>query len=149
MFSAIDLRSTSGATNLATPPSRPQPSAFGNRPLGVKQPSQAVDRLASEEMEIPQSPSTVRASRPASLERYRNDGDSSERPTAPVAVSQVVPAHAEVEDQPDWQEQGGGMPNGGDGNFLSSRQSDTPVASSPVPILESGTILEGLNAKAM
>lgn len=104
MFSANDLRSTSGATNLAMPPSRPQPSAFGNRPPGVNQPSQAVDRLASEDMEIPQSPSTVRASRPTSLERYRNDGDSSERPTATVAVSQVVPAHAEVDDQPHWQE---------------------------------------------
>lgn len=41
------------------------------------------------------------------------------------------------------------MPNGGDGDFLPSRQSDTPIASSPIRILESGTILEGLNAKAI
>jgi hypothetical protein len=94
-------------TALAKPPSISlEPSPFGNRPLGANQPSQAVDSLGSQEIEIPESPSTVRVSPAASVERYHNDRDSSEGPTATATITQVVPAHTEVEDQPEGQEQG-------------------------------------------
>ena len=98
MFSARDLRSSSGATNLATPlPIRLEQSLFGNRPLGANQPSQTVDSLSSEEMEIPESPSTVRVSPATSVERHHNNRDSSEGSTGTAAVTQVIPPHTEVE----------------------------------------------------
>ena len=76
MVSTRDLRSSSAAINLARPPSRPEPSTFGDRPPGVDQPSQAVDSLGSQEMEILESSSTLRISLSASLELHRNDGDN-------------------------------------------------------------------------
>jgi hypothetical protein len=119
VFSARDLRSSSGATNLATPPSsRLEPSPFGNRPLGTNQPSQAVDSLGSEEMEIPESPSTVRVSPAASVERHHNNRDSNEGPTATTPVTQVIPPHTEVEDQPEGQEQGQEEPDSSGGDLL-------------------------------
>jgi hypothetical protein len=60
-FPARDIRSDSGTTNLATPPpSRLEPYPFKNAPPGPNQPSKAVDSLGSEEIEIPESPGTVR-----------------------------------------------------------------------------------------
>jgi len=84
VFSARDLRSSLGATNLATPPSRLERSPLGNRPLGVNQPSQAVDCLASDKMEIPESPSTVRVSPAASVERCHSNRGSSKGPQRPL-----------------------------------------------------------------
>lgn len=150
VFSARDLRSSSGPTNLATPSSsRLEPSPFGNRPLGPNQPSQAVDSPALEEMEIPESPSTVRVSPAASVGRHHNNSDSSEVPTATAAVTQVIPPHTEVEDQPEGQEQGQEEPVSSGSDLPPSRQPDTPIPSSPIPALESGTILESQRAEAV
>jgi hypothetical protein len=95
-FSAGDLRSDLAKTNLATPPpSRLETSPFRNRPLAAKQPSEAEDSLGSEEIEILESPSTVRVSLIESFERGRNDGDYSEGLAETATVTQVVPAHTE------------------------------------------------------
>jgi hypothetical protein len=106
VISGRDLRIDLGTALAKPPPISLEPSPFGNRTLGANQPSQAVDSLGSQEIEIPESPSTVRVSPAASVERYHNDRDSSEGPTATATITQVVPAHTEVEDQPEGQEQG-------------------------------------------
>ena len=149
VFSARDLRSSSEATNLAIPPSMLEPSLFGNRPFAANHPSQAVHSLGSEEMEIPESPSTVRVSPAASVERRHNNRNSSEGPTATAAVTQVIPPHTEVEDQPEGQEQGQEEPDSSGGDPPPSRQPDTPIPSSLIRVLESGTILESQSAEAV
>jgi hypothetical protein len=58
-FSARDLPSDLGITLATPPPTRLEPSPFGNRPPGANQPSKAVDSLGSDEIEIPESPGTV------------------------------------------------------------------------------------------
>ena len=126
VFSGRDLRTDSGTALATPPPIRLEPSPFGNRPLGANQPSQAVDSLGSEEMEIPESPSTVRVSPAASVKRHHNDRDSSEGPTATAAVTQIIPPHTEVEDQPEGQKQGQEEPDSSGGDLPSSRQPVTP-----------------------
>ena len=114
-------------TTLATPaPTRLEPFPLGNRPPVANQPSKAVDSLGSEEIEIPESPGTVRVSPAASVERRRNEGDSSEGPAATAAVTKVVPAHTEddigVEDQKEGQEQEWEEPDRSGGDLPPSRQ---------------------------
>jgi hypothetical protein len=108
-----------------------------------------VDSLGLEQMEIPESPGTVRVSPAAIIERRRNDGSSSEGPTAITAVTQVVLAHTEVEDQLVGQERGQEEPDCSGSDLPPSSRPDTPIASSPIPVLESGTILEGQSAEAV
>lgn len=94
-FPSRDRRSDLG-TNLATlSPARLEPSPVGSRPPEPNQSSQAVDRLGSEEIEIPESPGSVRVSPAASVERRRHDGDGSEGLAATATVAQAVPAHTE------------------------------------------------------
>jgi hypothetical protein len=107
-----------------------------------------VDSLGSEQMEIPESPGTVRVSPAAIIDRRRNGG-SSEGPTAITAVTQVVLAHTEVEDQLVGQEQGQEEPDSSGSDLPPSSRPDTPIASSPIPVLESGTILEDQSAEAV
>lgn len=97
-------------------------------------------------MEIPESPSLVRVSPAASVERHRNNRDSNEGHTTTAAVTHVISPHTEVEDRPE----------GGQEEAYSSRcglpptrPPDTRIPLSPIPVLESGPILEGQSAEAV
>jgi hypothetical protein len=91
VFSGSDLQTDSGTTLATPPPIRPEPSPFGNRPLGVNQPSQAMDS--------PEPPCAVQVSRAASVQgRHHGDGDSSAGPAATTdAVTHAVAAPTETD----------------------------------------------------
>ena len=84
----------------------------------------------------------------ATVGGHHNNRDSSEKPTAIVAVTQIVAVDTKVGDQPEGQEQAQEEPDSSEGDMNRSRQPDVPVPSSPIPVRESDTFLEGRSVEA-
>ena len=85
----------------------------------------------------------------ATVGGHHNNRDSSERPTAIVAVTQIVAVDTKVGDQREGQEQAQEEPDSSEGDMTRSRQPDVSVPSSPIPVRESGTFLEGRSVEAV
>ena len=95
------------------------------------------------------SPSTVRVSSLATVGGHHNDRHSSERPTAIVAVTQIVAADTKVEDQSEGPEQAQEESDSSESDMTRSRQPDIPIPSAPIPVRESGTFVEGRSVEAV
>ena len=118
------------------------PCLFENSPLGTKRPSRSVDGLGPEEIEISESPITVRARPVATVEDYHNNRVSSERPIAMATISHIVSADTEVKEQLDGHEQAQEEADSSKANMPYSRQPDILTPSSPFLVPDSSTFLK-------